>query len=106
MVKHLWLLPAIALVMPILVALVMVLDRTADLQIDIGLRLDFLLAGLGILSPVIGLFTFLILGVLRAFYPNSFQQASPRKVIVYSTLALISPIWLVVLFFIATGVNR
>lgn len=102
--RHLWKLPAFALIAPLIGASLTIVLRAlgATLYAD---RLFDLFMHFVKLSPALGLLTLFILAAQYSMFWSEldFGRIGPRRIALLAVLAIVSPVWLFVLYFLAGG---
>lgn len=102
--QHLWKLPAFALVAPLVAsALTIVLNMLgatfyAHRVFDVFMRLGYLAPGLGLLT------LFILATQYSMFWSEmDFGRIGPRWIAVLAVMAIVSPVWLFVLYWLSGG---
>ncbi len=96
-------LPVFALVSPPIVLVLALVSRA-----PLSLRLLEAYWLLGLLAPALGLATLAIQVIQWVTTRVEFEPGtmSRRRVTVFAGLAVVSPVWLIVMFFVVAGFNR
>ena len=102
--QHLWKLPAVALIAPLVIAALAIVLIFLGAE-EFAPYLGDLLVRFWYLSPALGLLTLFILAAQYSMFWSEldFGRIGPRHIVVLALLAVVSPVWLFVLYFLAGG---